>query len=301
MPATHRCYDSVFYVLLLPFGTDGFELGDTEHHAAGRTVTMSDWYAYHIHCRPDSLNAIPRSGRLKEVWLCDAWARAEKSRLDWARFNQKKLKAEKYHVVVDASRTTNGLEQIGQHIVLPPTITGTPRWYKRQYQDAMAIVRDIGKPSYFITITCNPNWPEIKRALFPGEQPGNRPEVLAKVFKIRLDALMHDLLKRQVLGKVIGHFYVIEYQKRGLPHAHILLFMEKEDLPSSPEVIDTVICAELPNRRANPLLYACVTKHMLHGPCGDDNLESPCMEWKGNKKECTKEFPKDFEVARPLR
>lgn len=27
-----------------------------------------------------------------------------------------------------------------------------------RYQDAMAIVRNCGKPDYFITMTCNPKW-----------------------------------------------------------------------------------------------------------------------------------------------
>ena len=33
--------------------------------------------------------------------------------------------------------------------------------------DAMAIVRAFGKPTLFITITCNPTWPETADALLP--------------------------------------------------------------------------------------------------------------------------------------
>ena len=37
-----------------------------------------------------------------------------------------------------------------------------------RFQDAMAIVRKLDKPDFFITITCNPQWPEIQRALQRG-------------------------------------------------------------------------------------------------------------------------------------
>ena len=42
-------------------------------------------------------------------------------------------------------------------------------------------------------------------------------------------SLMEDFLKINekpgIFGRVIGKIHVIEYQKRGLPHAHILLIL----------------------------------------------------------------------------
>jgi hypothetical protein len=32
----------------------------------------------------------------------------------------------------------------------------------QKYQDAMAIVRELGKPDVFMTMTCNPDWDEIQ-------------------------------------------------------------------------------------------------------------------------------------------
>ena len=60
----------------------------------------------------------------------------------------------------------------------------------------------------------------------------------------------------------------IEFQKQGLPHAHILLFMHPQFKPKSPDDIDKFICAEIPDKRRNPKLYAAVQKFMVHGPCG---------------------------------
>lgn len=63
----------------------------------------------------------------------------------------------------------------------------------------------------------------------PGQHPNDRPDLLARVFSLKLKALMKDLTKSAVLGHVIAFRYVIEFQKRGLPHAHLLLTLAHED------------------------------------------------------------------------
>ena len=42
-------------------------------------------------------------------------------------------------------------ERLGNAFVLPATYVGSPRYVQQQYQDAMAIVRKIGRPDLFIT------------------------------------------------------------------------------------------------------------------------------------------------------
>ncbi|XP_020963738.1 uncharacterized protein LOC107610403 [Arachis ipaensis] len=82
----------------------------------------------------------------------------------------------------------------------------------------------------------------------------------------------------------------IEFQKRGLPHAHLLLFMHPESKPRTVDDIDKVIKTEISDKRENPKLYAAVEKYMVHGPCGHLNSKSQCMI---NGK-CSKFFPKAF-------
>ena len=51
-----------------------------------------------------------------------------------------------------------------------------------------------------------------------------------------------------------------------------------------------MISAQLPNPQLQPLLYAKVTKYMLHGSCGIDN---PQAKYIVNGK-CSKHFPKEY-------
>lgn len=84
--------------------------------------------------------------------------------------------------------------------------------------------------------------------------------------------------------------YTVEFQKRGLPHAHILLFLHQEDKFPAANDIDKVISAEIPDEETQPHLYQLVKDSMIHGPCGSFNKQSPCM--KDGK--CSKHFPKKF-------
>ena len=125
------------------------------------------------------------------------------------------------------------------------SFVGSPRWFNVQFQDGMAICREFHKPDLFITMTCNPNWPEIKKVQNEGQTVQDRPDLVARVFKQKKDQLMNDLITGEALGKVVAHMHVIEFQKRGLPHAHILL-IPAQDRVFTPDFVDSIVVAELP-------------------------------------------------------
>ena len=109
------------------------------------------------------------------------------------------------------------------------------------YQDAMSIVGHFGKPDLFITFTCNPKWQEITRELMPHQSAADRPDLTARIFHIKLQELMKDLCVKHCLGKVVAFVYVIEFQKWGLPHAHILLILSPDSKFHSIEDYDFLI------------------------------------------------------------
>ena len=161
---------------------------------------------------------------------------------------------------------------------------------KQLYQDAMAICRHYGRADFFITFTCNPKWDEITSNIPAGFSPTDHPDVVCRVFNLKLKALMDDLLKKHVLGNTVADVLTIEFQKRGLPHAHILLIMDRDDKIREVEGIDNIICAEIPDRIGDPDLYDVVISNMMHGPCGPTNVDSPCMK---NGK-CSKRYLREL-------
>ena len=79
----------------------------------------------------------------------------------------------------------------------------------------MAIVRVYGRPTYFVTFTCNPSWPEIQAALLPGQDPQSRPDLVARVFSMKLTSLLKELTTDGIFGRCVAMLMVVEFQKRG--------------------------------------------------------------------------------------
>ncbi|OIT22265.1 putative diphthine methyl ester synthase [Nicotiana attenuata] len=270
----------------IPFEGDGDETGGR------KCVSMREYFAYKIQERNNKVLAILSSRRLFQQFLFDAYTMIESSRLRYIRLNQKKLRCHMYKSLQDAVLLgeINPSSQ-GKRIILPSSFTGGARYMIQNYQDAMAICKWAGYPDLFITFTCNPKWPEIRRFVERrGLNPEDRPDILARVFKIKLDHLIKDLRDNQIFGKVKAVIYTVEFQKRGLPHAHILLFLHERDKYPTAADIDRIIFAEIPDELADPVYYKAVHNFMIHGPCGSARKSSPCMQ----SGRCTKHFPKRF-------
>jgi hypothetical protein len=142
----------------------------------------------------------------------DAYAAIEQNCLKYLRLNQKKLCADLYQGLQDASAAgDSSATTIGQRIILPSSFTVGPRHMVQNYQDAMAIYRWASCPDAFITFTCNPQWLEIKRELPLGQQPQDRPDLVTRVFKIKLKELINDIHKNHILGCTIAGIYVVEF------------------------------------------------------------------------------------------
>ncbi|KAH8933125.1 hypothetical protein BDL97_18G013900 [Sphagnum fallax] len=78
-------------------------------------------------------------------------------------------------------------------------------------------------------MTYNSNWSEIFHELRPGEEANDRPDLTSKVFNMKLNALLKDLLQNGVLGIAMADIHVVEWQKRGLAHGHILIILRSQD------------------------------------------------------------------------
>ncbi|CDF36420.1 ATP dependant DNA helicase [Chondrus crispus] len=162
---------------------------------------------------------------------------------------------------------------------------------RQQMHDIIAISNQIGHLDIFLTMTCNPSWPEVTRPLLPNQTPQDRLDLCARVFRLKMKDLMSLVINEEVFGTVVAHVRVIEFQKRGLPHAHVVFFLDevsKNDL-RTPENVDRIISAEIPSAQ-DLELQEVVLKHMIHNPCGERNPTAVCM----GEQYCRKVFPKSF-------
>ena len=121
---------------------------------------------------------------------------------------------------------------------------------------------------YFIIFTANPAWHEVTSALRPGEHAHDRPDLIARVFHIKFQSRLKELFDEEVLGKMIAYCWVVEFQKRGLPHAHILMNVQAADKVKTAADIDARVCAEFPPRSHGDQqeLYSIIKSSMVHGP-----------------------------------
>ena len=292
-PVHHRSYIPLAYPLLFPYGTHGW--GRYTKNIDNKKAKHLEFLRYHMMMRCDHQNYIFLAEDLLQQLYVDEYERAEFARLRWHRLNQRKLKAEKYGRLFRLRSLGVGSGNMGQDIILPATSTGSDRWYSKQYRNAMALVRVLGKPTLFLTCTLDTGCTEVKTYLRDGQQCYDRPDLLNRVFNAKYTDIIHDITKRNIFGKCNGYVSSVEFQKRGAPHVHIIIWLDNFQM--TPYNIDNIVSAEIPVMGAigseERVLYDLVMSKMVHGPCGCGfNTHLACR--KKDISECSKKFPREF-------
>ena len=256
-------------------------------------ITYYDFLKHRLHIRPYHIESDHyfHAGSLFQEYIVDSWAAAEHSRLEWFCHHQHVIRADLYCGVVDALREGLDLSSVGCKVILPSSFTSGPRFIQKCLQDALALLRIHGGSDLFITFTANPKWREITEALLPGQTASDRPDIVARVFHLKVASLLDDIMNKNVFGEGVAYVYTVEYQKRGLPHIHLIVFLHPAARLSTPDCIDQFVSTEIPDENEEPVLHELVKTHMIHGPCGIAHY-SPCLN---EKKECSKGFPKPFQ------
>ena len=85
----------------------------------------------------------------------------------------------------------------------------------------------------------------------------------------------------------------VEFQKKGLPHTHILLWLDGESKLKTTSDLYKVISAKLPNQDLYPKLHKVVSSYMIYGSCGPTLFNYPCMK----ESKCSKYYPKNFTIC----
>lgn len=198
------------YPLIFSRGEDGFrrDIRFTERPSIAPIkrifVSMKEWFAYKIQQRVNETSALLFSRKLCQQFFVDGFSMIEAWRLKWYRDHQKEVRADMYKGLYEAVlRGETNPASVGKRIVLPSRFVGGARYMIQNYQDAMAICAWVGYPDLFITFTCNHKWPELVSYLKKQNlTPGDRPDLVSRIFKIKLNHLIKEIRNGKVFGKV---------------------------------------------------------------------------------------------------
>ncbi|XP_074291818.1 uncharacterized protein LOC141618623 [Silene latifolia] len=173
----HASYLALQYPIIFPRGEDGHRLGipHSQHSITSSSrienardkLTFREWFAFLIQDRSSAKEypTILMAGKLFQQFLADGCTMIESDRLKYIRFNQPKLWSESFKNLENAAAIgqTNPFSA-GVHFIVPSSFKGSKGFMRETYQDTMTICRCCGYPDLFITVICNPKWPEITRA-----------------------------------------------------------------------------------------------------------------------------------------
>lgn len=124
-------------------------------------------------------------------------------------------------------------------------IKGTPAYWKNFLFEVLAMVKQLGLPTFFMTLSCaDLRWPEIPSIIskLSGTQITDKeilemsyldkcrllnsnPVLLARHFQYRVEVFFKEIIVDGPLGKVKYHAIRAEFQVRGSPHIHSFLWV----------------------------------------------------------------------------
>lgn len=136
----------------------------------------------------------------------------------------------------------------------------------------------------------------------------DRPDIVARVFHMKQRQLLEEIRGKGnypgCFGRCMAITWTIEYQKRGLPHIHLLMWLAKDQAYLTPDLVDEWIRAEFPTLYDDPDQSArgVVERNMCHGPCGEQEDAGQCMTKKKGSDEmrCYAKFPFTFQETTQL-
>ncbi|KAH7705439.1 hypothetical protein AAVH_27360 [Aphelenchoides avenae] len=289
------------FPLLLPHGTLGYTNGMPLLQAVnGRTeISRREYTCRRMSVRRGKFNPLHRAGKLFQEWAVMNFVFMEGDKLNWIRANQHTLRADAYGV--QAFLQAAAVEQnanVGTAVILPASFIGSPRFWRNNFEDAMAIMRAHGVPDIFVTMTCDATWPEITDVIKYTNDDGteiappstDRPDIIAcTVFDLKKDALLREVKK--CFGELVAWIYVIEFQQRGLPHLHLVGTLEEKAKFRAMDDIDRSVLSQIPDQLEDPVLFDLVAKHHVHGPNCATNPRAMCKTPRGF---CRWNFPKPY-------
>ena len=141
-------------------------------------------------------------------------------------------------------------------------IRGSPPYYQRTFYDLLAMIRQLGTPTWFFTLSAaDLKWPDMIQtiarqygvyytddevAALSFDEKSNwlkhNPVTAARHFHYRLNVFFQDFWKSTAkpLGEIVDYAIRIEFQARVSPHAHCVIWVK--DAPEFSVDNNDVVC-----------------------------------------------------------
>ncbi len=181
-------------------------------------------------------------------------------------------------------------------------IPGSPPYWQKFMFEVVAMVKQLGIPTWFMTLSCaDLRWPELFQII--AKAKGNdlsdeevealsyhercsmlnlNPVIVAKHFQYRVETFFREVLLTNTnpIGKIIYYALRIEFQMRGSPHLHALIWtsdcpeLTNDTKDAYIDYIDQHLQAYLPDKETDPQLYDLVKTYQIH------NHSKTCRKYK---------------------
>jgi DNA replication protein DnaC len=174
-------------------------------------------------------------------------------------------------------------------------VRGSPAYFQKVMYDVLGMIRQLGLPTWFLTLSAaDMQWPDViqtiarqygtilteedvKSMSFEDKSKWLRqnPVTAARHFQYRLNTFFQMFLKSNAhpLGELVDYAIRIEFQARGSPHAHTILWIKdapKLGVDSDEDVcnfIDQYISCSTPDDAELAHLVLKVQKHRHSATC----------------------------------
>ena len=201
------------------------------------------------------------------------------------------------------------------------SIKGTPAYWKKHLYVVVAMVKQFGLATFFLTLSCaNLKWVELidiisnlnnlkmdNEDLDYFEKCENlnlNPVLIARHFQYRVEVFFKEILlhKKNLIGQVNNYVIKEEFQFRGFPHIHSFRWMvnsptlSKDNKKEYIEFVDSIIRTDLPHPVDEADLHEFVSKYQIH------RHSRTCRKYKNIpcRFNFGKYFSKETIIAEPL-
>ena len=199
-------------------------------------------------------------------------------------------------------------------------VKGTPAYWKQFLLDVLAMVKQLGIPTYFLTLSCaDLRWEELPHIINKLNKLGlseeelknlgyqqrckllnNNPVLVARHFQYKVELFFKEIILDGPLGKTKYYALRIEFQERGSPHVHSFIWVfdapNIQDEKRYISFVENTINVQLPDPQDQPELFELVKTYQIHAH------SRTC--WKYNKNECRFSYGRFFSsktiISKPL-